>query len=483
MPVLAKRRAKTDEDRFTTGGAPKLGAWRAWLVAALVLVASSLTTAPVGAQTPPDSGKRADTLSLDSLRARLERAEAAIALLREQLGTESESAVHSRSRLHLDFSIQMLMNVFDTFGRVNNVDVPQVVLTPATGTPAAPSNKALGFTLRQTRVGASGSVTDALGGTFAGDVDFDLFGGAQNGPGDRRLFPEPRLRTARARLIWPYTEVMVGADAPLISMLNPLSLASIGTPDFAAAGNLWYWLGQVRVTQDIATFGQGIRAPRVALQAAVISPYAAQLAPSEQDAVDAGERSGRPAFEERLRLRWGAANDEGGSDLLIGTTGGEIGVGGHQGWIATSASTLVATYALAADARVVLAPGMELRGEWYAGRLLRGLGGGAIAQNFGSPSPTAPPGALGPPISTVAGWAQLNVQPRAWLIAGVGCGVDLPNPDDAPTRFQNTVCAVHGEWRPVQPVVVGFEFRQFGTRYQPATFGARTFNLAFGFEL
>ena len=434
------------------------------------------------AQSPDTLPSRRDSLSADSLLARLARAEAAIALLREQLAGEAESAVHSRSRLRMQLSAQVLTNVFATYGRVNNVDVPQTALAPPTGGAVPPGDDALGFTLRQTRLGLAASVSEVLGGTFSGDVDVDFFGGVQNGAGDRRLFPEPRLRTARGRLTWRRTEIMAGSDTPLISDLNPLSLASVGTPDFSGAGNLWNWLGQVRVTQDIGAAGPRERQLHFALQAAVMTPYAAQLVPGEPDGTDAGERSGRPAFEARLRARWGDG-DLTISDALIGDRGGEIGVGAHRGWLLTGPGTLTESRAVSVDAHVVVMRGVEIRGEGYAGRLLRGLGGGAIAQNFGTPPVGAPPGTLGPPIRDVAGWAQLNAQPHPTLIVGAGCGIDLPNADDAPARLQNTVCAAHADWRPAQPMVIGVEYRQLGTRFTTGTFVAHHINFIFGFEL
>jgi hypothetical protein len=39
------------------------------------------------------------------------------------------------------------------------------------------------------------------------------------------------------------------------------------------------------------------------------------------------------------------------------------------------------------------------------------------------------------------------------------------------------------DWRPVQPLVFGLEYRQFGTRYSTGTYSARHLNLIFGFEL
>jgi hypothetical protein len=277
---------------------------------------------------------------------------------------------------------------------------------------------------------------------------------------------------------------MVGAETPLISDLNPLSLASVGTPDFSGAGNLWNWLGQVRLTRHVASAGAGPRAVRLYVQGAVMSPFAGQLAPGEPDAVDAGERSRRPALEGRVSARWGRDGDAGTiADGLIGDRGGEVGVGAHRGWVAEYDGDLAASRALSVDARAVVARGVELRGEWYVGQLLRGLGGGGIAQNYGRPDPDAPAGSLGRPLRDQAGWLQLNVQPHTTLLAGVGCGVDLVNRDDAPARLQNTVCAAHAEWRPVQPLVIGAEYRQIGTRYPAGTYGARHVNLIFGVEL
>jgi hypothetical protein len=335
-------------------------------------------------------------------------------------------------------------------------------------------------------------VDDVAGGSFVGDIDLDLFGGVQNGAGDRRLFPEPRLRTARARVIWRNTELMVGTDSPLISDLNPLTLAAVGIPDFSGAGNLWNWLGQVRVTREIGSIGRAGHEIRWAVQGAVMSPNASQVAPGDPDAADAGERSFRPALEGRLRARWGGA--EGNmtvSQALIATGGGEIGVGIHRGWVAMSngpptavgASRLRESRAVSVDLRAVLMHGLELRGEGYAGRLLRGLGGGGIAQNFGAPVSTAPPGAVGEPVRDVAGWAQLNAQPHPAVLAGAGCGIDVVAPELFPTRLQNTVCAAHLDWRPFQPLVIGAEYRQLATRFATGTFGARHLNLAFGFEI
>ena len=459
------------------------------LLVVVALTGASVAPAVARAQTPtspPSSEPSApavapivapDTLSPDSLAARLARAEAAIAALRQQLATESQSTVHTRSRLQLDLTGRILTNFFLTTGRVNNLDVPGTALAPS----AAPEDDAFGVTVRQSRLGALLSVDGVLGGSFIGDFEMDFFGGVQSGPGDRRLFPEPRMRTTTARLRWSRTEIMAGMDVPLVSELNPVSLAASGVPLFSGTGNLWNWLGQVRLSQDLATTTVGSSAIRWTIQGALMTPYAAAQSPTELDVVDAGERSRRPAFEARLRARWGDSTASGGTDASMGDGGGEIGVGVHRGWVSTGQGDLVTSYATTADARISFTQWLELRGETYTGRLLRGLGGGAIGQAFGRPVTGT---GLGAPIRDYAGWAQLNARVHATLITGAGCGVDVADDDDRPTRRRNTVCAGHLLWRPSEPIVVGLEYRRIATEFDPGVTGnARHLNLSIGFEL
>ncbi len=464
---------------------------RAWPRAARRLAAAILL--PLLAATPRDATAQsrprpdslpADSLSADSLAARLRRAEAAIELLRGQLAQESESAVRASSRLRVELSARVLTNAFATSGRVNAVDVPQVALPPAAGA-ASGTDRALGATVRQTRLGAGLVAHDVLGAAFAADVDLDFAGGPQAAPGDRRLFPEPRLRTARARFLWARTELLVGSDTPLVSDLDPLSLASVATPGFSGAGNLWNWLPQLRLTRAIGTTAVAGGRVRWAVQGALLAPFAGVQQPDEPDGVDAGERSRRPFVEGRLRARWGGAGDEpelpASDDLL--RDGGEAGVGVHRGWVAASDGRLHASRAVTADVRLALGERVELRGEGYVGgRLLRGLGGGGIAQAFGRAPEGAPPGAVGAPVRDAAGWLQLNVRPHPVLLGGAGCGVDAVDVDDRPVREHNVACAAHVLWRPVSPIVAGAELRTLRTRHDGGAFRAHHFNLAFGVE-
>jgi hypothetical protein len=452
------------------------------------VVALALSATWLAAQQRPSRDTSVvDSAARDSLAARLERAEAAIALLRQQLAVEAGSAVHTRSRLQVELNARIMTNAFLSTQRVNNVDVPQFALPdlsvpptlPGGLPPPSPGTRALGVSVRQSRVGAAVTVDSVLGGTFEGDVELDFFGGVSAGPGDRRLFPEPRMRTARAQLRWARTAVLIGSETPLISDLNPVSLATAALPGFITAGNLWNWLPQLRVSHDVYSHRSGLR---VGVQGALLSPFTGVQHLAETDAADAGERSARPYVEGRVHLRWGAGGERTGapSDVQLGERGGEIGVGMHRGWVRVSGDTNTAAHALSVDLRYAPTAVVEVRGEAYRGRLVRGLGGGAVGQSFGR----APAGqALGPPLHDNAGWLQINVQAHPTLIAGAGCGRDVVRKSELAQRLSNSVCTTHLMWRPAQPVIVGVEFRRITTRYEERANRANHLNLSFGFEL
>ena len=476
--------------------------------------ATLVAVQPLVAQRPtrPDTAARRDTAPAprpgtrredpDSLAARLARAEAAIALLKQQMAAESEAAVRTRSRTAFELSARVLTNTYWTSHPASDFAVPSFAV------PAAPAARtsAVGLSLRQTRVGAAFTERDVLGGTFDGDLDLDFFGGGRDASGNRPLFPEPRLRTARMWLRWPRGAVMVGAETPLVSDLDPLSLAAVGIPLFGAAGNLWNWLPQVRASHELFASGRGAGAVRWALQGAVLAPYSgvaygdASLAPGDPYAGgtsaatpassaptgDAAERSGRPFFETRLRARWGREDPDATPnadvrDAAVGEGPSEAGVGLHRGWVRAGDNALIASGAATFDARVAFARRWELRGEGYVGRLVAGLGGGGIAQNFGRPLVT---GGARPPVRDAAAWAQLNVRPATTVVTGVGCGLDRARTADRPDRERNLACAAHARWRPAQPLLLGLELRRMATRYAGGTtYQTSHVNLAFGFEL
>lgn len=414
---------------------------------------------PVSAQASTQAATQATAqaaakTSPDSIAARLERAEEALAALKQQVADQAQTAVQTRSRLSMEWNGRVLMNVFSNSARVNNVDVP-VFVRPDTAS-GLPQGGA-GMAIRQTTLGFAVTAADVLGGNFTGDVDVDFFGGQQPSSGGR-TFPLIRLRVTRATLRWAGAEIMLGQDSPLMSPLNPLSLSSVGVPEFTAAGNLWLWLPQMRL--GLTSSGN----VKFGIQGAILAPTSGDPTGLFDTDNDIAERSKRPYVEGRVNMNWGA--DE---------MAGDIGVSTHYGWFATPNSPLTRkSKAMAADAKIPLASWLELRGEWYAGDGMRGLGGGAIGQLFNTKTD---------PIHSTGMWGQLNLKPTARITLGGGYGMDDPDDSNlaAGARLKNDVMEAHLHLRPAGPLVLGFEWRRMETTYAIGKIMNDHLNVAVGF--
>jgi hypothetical protein len=413
------------------------------------MILVTLVAAPIllHAQTRPTAVDTARA-RMDSLADALKAAQARLEALEQKVGEAVENGVHTRSGTRMELTGRVMTQAFGNSGRVNNVDDPQF----ARADPAGPARGG-GLSMRQTLVAFRVSSPDVAGAQFAGELATDFYGGQQPSSGGR-TFPLIRLRTARALLRWSHSELMVGQEVPLVAQLNPVSVAASGTPLFAAAGNLWLWLPQVRLT-----FG-GFRPKTMALQLAMLAPTSGDPANLFETDLDAAERSGRPFFETRLRLRWEM------SERL-----GEIGCGAHVGWVrGDSARSEAVTCDLLAPWSI-----FELRAEAFTGQALRGLGGGGIGQSLTT---------AGDPVVGVGGWVQLNVNPSNIWGFGAGCGVD--DPDDAglpaTARLRNASCGAHLTTHPSGPLIMGLEGRRIVTTYGSGRFGVDHLNLFFGFE-
>jgi hypothetical protein len=421
----------TRRTRFTAG------ALAAWLAMA-------------GAARAQDTSK----VRQDSIAARLDRAEEQIRLLQQELADEAQTRVTTRSRMSLEFTGRVLVTGFSNSRRVNNVDDPQFVRPDtASGLPQGGA----GMAIRQTSLGLAVNAPQVFGGSFHGDLDVDFYGGQQPSTGGR-TFPLLRLRTARAMVKWTHGELMIGQDAPLIASGNPTSLAALGTPDFAGAGNLWLWLPQVRA--GLETGGK----VSVGIQGAVLAPTSGDPANVFDTDDDVAEHSSRPYLQGRVHMRWGA--DE---------MAGDIGVGVHQGWLATKGDSLLTSSAVAIDFKLPLTSWFELRGEGYRGQALKGLGGGGIGQGTGL---------NGVPVHDEGGWAQVNFKPSSRLLLGAGYGMDDPRDSDLGpgSRLKNVVREAHIHVRPGGPFVFGVEYRRLETTYSTGMLANDHVNLSLGIE-
>lgn len=167
----------------------------------------------------------------------------------------------------IEFSGLVLVNGFYNSARLNNSDVPQFAENDPIGAGSA------GGSIRQTRLGVTLSEPGVLGADFSGEIDVDFFGGQVASSGGR-TFPLLRLRRATGTLSWGGVQLLIGQESPLVAERTPRSLASIGFPGFAGAGNLWLWIPQIRLGAEV---GYTLR---LGLQAAVAATWDGCSAPT-----------------------------------------------------------------------------------------------------------------------------------------------------------------------------------------------------------
>ncbi len=356
------------------------------------------------------------------------------------LGTRTE-ALAGQSSGGVDVSIHgsIVLNAFRNSGRTNNVDVPTIALLPDQN---PLGNRSLGAAVRQTRLRVDVRHESVLGGRLFGALDGDFFGGQQPSNGGR-THPLLRLRRAFAEIRWPGGTVLVGQEAPPLFGVSPVSVASTGFPLFASAGNLWLWLPQIRATGWLTRN----RAVRLGVEATVMAPNAGEPVEPFLTQPDRAEASGRPGIEARVVGRW-----------RVGGREGEAGIGLHRGWLAAPGGGRISSRAFGASVIAPVARTVEVRGEYFRGQALGGLGGGGIGQTVGT---------TGAPIRSAGGWVQLVLLPAASVELGLGAGQDNPRDADlsGPTsRSRNRVWSVNATWRPT-PVILGIELRRLATSF------------------
>jgi hypothetical protein len=201
------------------------------------------------------------------------------------------AAAQSAQGPEIRFHGLLLLNGFHNSARVNNSDVPTLVLPADTATRPLPAS-ALGASVRQTRVWITAAVADFHGAALTGELDTDFFGGQQPSTGGR-THPVLRIRRVFAEIRWPSVSLLVGQEAPPLFEVSPSTLASSGLPGFASAGNLWLWLPQIRLTGWLTP---GCRCGLI--EGTVLAPSAGE--PQDPpDPADRAERSDRPLRDGR----------------------------------------------------------------------------------------------------------------------------------------------------------------------------------------
>jgi len=242
----------------------------------------------IAAQTVPEGSAVAAVESATPLEQRVQKLEESTSLIGskidEQYQTKVETASKYRARLH---GI-ILMNAFRNVGGSDSVDFPDYSLPVRNFFPRA----TVGATLRQSEIGLEIFGPNVAGAKTSADVQFDFAGGFP-ATGNGVNFGIVRLQTANVRLDWDHTSVVAGQDSLFISPLSPTSFASLATPAFAFAGNLWGWTPQLRAEHRFSVSDQ----QTITLQAGILDNLDWELNYSSfERTAQAGEMSGQPAY-------------------------------------------------------------------------------------------------------------------------------------------------------------------------------------------
>lgn len=302
----------------------------------------------------------------------------------EQYQTKVETASKYRARLH---GI-VLMNAFRNVGGSDNLDFPDYAEPAPPGTPLAN----VGATLRQSEIGFEIFGPTIAGARTSADVQFDFAGGFP-ATGNGVNFGIVRLQTASVRFDWEHTSVVAGQDSLFISPLSPTSFASLATPAFAFAGNLWGWTPQLRVEHHFDISDQ----QAITVQAGILDNLDWELNyNSFYRTPQAGELSGQPAYA--LRTAWSRGSQD--HPLSFGAAG----YYGRQNW---TWGRNVDAWAGMADWQIPILPRLSLSGEFYRGSAIGGLGAavGTSILYGGNPYDSYTP-IHG--LDDVGGWAQLK---------------------------------------------------------------------------
>jgi hypothetical protein len=355
------------------------------------------------------------------------------------------------------------LNGFHNSGGTNNQDVPLWAVAGTGDTSAS---------ARQSRFGFRVSAPSVFGARTAATLEADFYGGFPAiGTGEN--FGQLRLRLANARLDWTQTSLVLGQDWMVFAPVSPTSLACAAIPLFAASGNPWARLPQVRFE---LRFGPGL------LQAGVLAPQSGDFSSAFLAQPNSGALSELPYFQARLAFV---------SKSFFGSgKPGAIGVSGHYGQSEVTptggAPTDLDSTGAAVDWSVPLGTHVLFAGEAFVGENLGGFQAG-VFQGY-NPDALPASSAAGSPngIATQGGWAQLGVTPGSGKITLLAAyGIDDPDDDDLVSatsrnwRTRNEVAALALVYRASAQLSLSVEYRFLETSFvQSGTQKDRHLNLA-----
>jgi len=325
------------------------------------------------------------TQAVSALQASVQQLQEQSDVLQAEVKQHDQTKLESSSKYPVRISGMLLFTSFLNGSNVDNIDLP-IIATRQYGDQPQGS---LGATARQTILGLEATGPSLWGARSSADISVDFFGGipyAYYSTSSGLL----RLRTAHANLDWSHRSIAATFDRPIISPLQPTSFLSVGEPALAWSGNLWTWIPQFQFKDDSLFSNRklGVEAGLMDVPAPGPPPTSGLRSPSPS------EQSRQPGYEMRLS-----------SAMPFGDRTIEIGAGGYYSRQAYESGHHLDAWAGTLDWKVPLARRFELSGEFYRGRGLGGLGGGAFKDYAPFADDTIQHG-----LNDIGGWGQLKIK-------------------------------------------------------------------------
>ncbi|SPE37809.1 conserved exported hypothetical protein [Candidatus Sulfopaludibacter sp. SbA3] len=270
----------------------------------------------------------------------------------QRIEEQAQTKVEASQKFPIRLTGMALFNTFLDSRQNGGVDYPTVAF------PTGPGRA--GATFRQTIVGLEFHGPQTFwGGTVRGSVFMDFASGAST------LSQTMRLRTGSIELDWKTRNILVGVEKPIFNPREPSSLAQVAVSPLTGVGNLWLWVPQVRLEQDVA-FG-----PRAGLRARMGVVETREVGPYETTQLPPGVEAARPALEGRYELFYNLD-----SDRRL-----EIAPGFHTSTTHASGFSIPSNL-FSLDWLFIPWRAVEFTGAFFNGENVANLGTGAINEGY-----------------------------------------------------------------------------------------------------
>src|SRR5262245_19477976 len=380
-----------------------------------------------------------------------------------QIKEHAQTKIESDSRFRVKLFGMILANTYVNTDTSSLFDNPRFAPPPTTNV----GKNNFGATLRQSRIGLAMEGPRLGEARLSAEAEFDFWGGtAWELDGD--MFGFLRVITASARLDWEKTSLIVGQRPPLISPLDPTSIAAVWIQPLTSAGNISQWRPQIMAERRIGSNDSS----QAIIQGGILTPFGESL---QGRTIEGG-----PGYQSRVAYRRPLDSDR----------KFEFGFGGYVHRRPFPLGRHVNSYAITGDWMVPLGSRVELSGEAFFGRAV-GLAEKSGDRNdsiYAVTGPIASPGTGIRGVHSAGGWAQMAIKARPDLDFNFAYGQDDPRNRDiffgqtgASTRFKNQVGSANFIWQLRQNVLFSLEYRRFWTKYALQQQTGNHYNMAVGY--